>query len=248
MASGTSPSPLPVPEAIILLERVRKIYDAGANEVHALRGVDLSVDAGEYLAIMGPSGSGKSTLMHIIGCLDVPTDGEYWLAGTAVSRMNSRQLAHVRNERIGFVFQSFNLLPRASIQRNVELPMLYAGVPRAVRRERATAALGRVGLAERFKALPAQLSGGQRQRVAIARALVNNPAILLADEPTGNLDTRTGVEILELFGELHDQGHTVIIVTHDPNVAARARRTIRIVDGEVAEDTRAAGLPLRGQE
>ncbi len=221
--------------SIIRLAGVRKIYDSGANEVHALRGIDVDVAAGEYLAIMGPSGSGKSTLMHILGCLDVPTDGEYWLAGTAVSGMNSRQLTAVRNERIGFVFQSFNLLPRASIQRNVELPMLYAGVPRSVRKERALAALDRVGLSGRSKALPAQLSGGQRQRVAIARSLVNDPAILLADEPTGNLDTKTGQEIMAIFDGLQHEGHTVIVVTHDHGIAARAHRTVRIVDGLIED-------------
>ncbi len=241
MASAAA-AEAPAQGTIIRLAGVRKVYDAGANEVHALRGIDVEVQAGEFVAIMGPSGSGKSTLMHILGCLDVPTDGEYWLAGTAVSGMNSRQLAAVRNERIGFVFQSFNLLPRASILRNVELPMLYGGVPRAERRERALAALGRVGLAGRAKAVPAQLSGGQRQRVAIARALVNSPSILLADEPTGNLDTKTGQEILALFDELNAQGHTVVLVTHDPVVAKRARRVIRIVDGEVAEDVLAQNL------
>ncbi len=228
---------VPSTQPMIVLRGVQKVYDAaGENAVHALRGVDIEIQPGEFVAIMGPSGSGKSTLMHILGCLDVPTGGEYWLAGTAVSKMNSRQLAVVRNERIGFVFQSFNLLPRASILRNVELPMLYAGVPRGVRRERALRALDRVGLASRAKALPNKLSGGQRQRVAIARALVNEPSILLADEPTGNLDTKTGQEILDLFDELHVQGHTVILVTHDPVVARRTRRAIRIVDGQIAQD------------
>ncbi|MBP7147955.1 MAG: ABC transporter ATP-binding protein [Acidobacteria bacterium] len=220
---------------MIRLRNVHKVYDAGETAVHALRGVDLDVVGGEYMAIMGPSGSGKSTLMHILGCLDVPSDGEYRLGGELVSQMSARQLAGVRNRRIGFVFQSFNLLPRASIQRNVELPLLYAGAGRGERRERAREALRRVGLAERAKNVPSQLSGGQRQRVAIARALVNEPSILLADEPTGNLDTRTGQEILELFDELNAQGHTVILVTHDPNVAAHARRVIRIVDGLIEE-------------
>ncbi len=229
--------PVAADAAIIAITDVRKVYDQGENAVHALDGVDLVVRAGEYVAIMGPSGSGKSTLMHIIGCLDVPTSGEYRLDGMPVSTMSGRQLARVRNEKIGFVFQSFNLLPRASIQRNVELPMLYGGVGRGERRQRALGALERVGLAHRAKALPAQLSGGQRQRVAVARALVNSPSILLADEPTGNLDTRTGHEILELFGELNAQGHTVILVTHDPTVAGRARRVIRIVDGRIAEDS-----------
>ena len=220
---------------IIRLSKVWKIYDAGDNAVHALRGVDLEVARGEYLALMGPSGSGKSTLMNVLGCLDVPSSGEYYLDGTPVSELSSRQLARIRNEKVGFVFQSFNLLPRASIVRNVELPMLYAGVGRRERRERAMTALERVGLADRAKNVPSKLSGGQRQRVAIARALVNSPAILLADEPTGNLDTRTGQEILALFGELQAKGHTVLLVTHDHSVAARARRIIRIVDGLIEE-------------
>jgi putative ABC transport system ATP-binding protein len=219
---------------IIRLEGVRKVYGDGDDQVQALRGISLELASGDYAAIMGPSGSGKSTLMHILGCLDIPTDGEYLLAGTPVSKMSSRQLARIRNRRVGFVFQTFNLLPRSSILRNVELPMLYGGTGRAERRRRALEALGKVGLAERARAVPSQLSGGQRQRVAIARALVNDPSIILADEPTGNLDTKTGQDILELFGDLHRQGHTVILVTHDPNVAARASRVVRIVDGLVA--------------
>jgi putative ABC transport system ATP-binding protein len=214
---------------------VQKVYDAGANPVEALRGVDLDVVAGEYLAIMGPSGSGKSTLMHILGCLDVPTEGEYHLAGVPVSEMSSRALARVRNQRVGFVFQFFNLLPRATILRNVELPLLYAGVGGAERRRRALAALERVGLGERSRHRPAQLSGGQKQRVAIARAFVNSPTIVLADEPTGNLDTRTGQEILSIFDDLHREGHTVILVTHDLQVASHARRVIQIVDGVVQD-------------
>jgi len=225
---------------IIRLEGVHKVYDSGENAVHALRGIDFSVAAGEYIAIMGPSGSGKSTLMHIIGCLDTPSLGEYYLDGTAVMRLSRRALARVRNQKVGFVFQSFNLLPRATSQRNVELPMLYAGVGKAERKERATAALKRVGLADRGRHLPTQLSGGQRQRVAIARALVNSPAILLADEPTGNLDTRTGAELLGVFDELNTQGHTVILVTHDSNVAARASRVITIVDGLIEDSANAA--------
>ncbi len=227
-------------DPIIRVSDVHKVYDAGVSPVHALRGITLEVDPGEFIAIMGPSGSGKSTLMHILGCLDVPTRGEYLLAGSPVSRLSPRELAAVRNRRIGFVFQTYNLLPRAGVLRNVELPMLYAGVPRAERRQRALAALRRVGLAERAPHLPSQLSGGQRQRVAIARALVNAPAILLADEPTGNLDTRTGQEILALFDALHAQGHTVILVTHDPGVAAHARRVVRIVDGLVANGAEAS--------
>jgi putative ABC transport system ATP-binding protein len=223
-------------EPIIRLAGIHKVYESGASAVHALRGIDLDIEAGEYVAIMGPSGSGKSTLMQIVGCLDTPTQGEYTLAGVPVSGLSSRALARTRNRRIGFVFQTFNLLPRASILRNVELPMLYAGVSRGERRERGLEALGKVGLRERGRHRPSQLSGGQRQRVAIARALVNNPDILLADEPTGNLDSQTGKEILALFSELNEKGHTIIIVTHDPGVAARAARVIRIVDGLVAGD------------
>jgi putative ABC transport system ATP-binding protein len=233
-------SPAPSPESLIRLADVHKVYDAGASPVHALRGIDLELSAGQYIAMMGPSGSGKSTLMHILGCLDVPSQGEYHLAGTPVSRMSSRALARVRNRRIGFVFQSYNLLPRASIVRNVELPMLYAGLGRAERREKALAALGRVGLEERARHLPSQLSGGQRQRVAIARALVNSPDIILADEPTGNLDTKTGQEILAVFDSLHAQGHTVILVTHDAKVASHAQQVIRIVDGLIADGSEEA--------
>ena len=220
---------------IIRLEGVRKIYGDGDDEVHALRGITLDLESGDFAAIMGPSGSGKSTLMHILGCLDVPTEGEYTLAGTPVSQMSSRQLARIRNRRVGFVFQTFNLLPRATILRNVELPLLYAGAGRAERKKGALEALEKVGLADRARALPSQMSGGQRQRVAIARALVNNPSIILADEPTGNLDTKTGQDILALFGDLHRNGHTVILVTHDSSIAGRARRIIRIVDGLIAD-------------
>ena len=224
---------------IISLAGLHKIYDAGATPVHALRGIDLSIPRGEYLAVMGPSGSGKSTLMHIIGCLDAPTRGEYRLDGVAVQHLPSRALAGIRNRTIGFIFQVSTLLPRATVVRNVEVPLLYAGVPRRERRARALDALARVGLADRAADLPARLSGGQKQRVAIARALVNTPEIILADEPTGNLDTATGEEILAIFGGLHRQGHTVILVTHDHGVAAHARRVIRIVDGLVVE----AGAP-----
>ena len=220
---------------IIRLAGVSKVYGDGDDEVHALRGITLDLESGDFAAIMGPSGSGKSTLMHILGCLDVPTEGEYTLAGTPVSQMSSRQLARIRNQRVGFVFQTFNLLPRATILRNVELPLLYAGAGRVERRKGALEALEKVGLADRARALPSQMSGGQRQRVAIARALVNNPSIILADEPTGNLDTKTGQDILALFGDLHRNGHTVILVTHDSNIAGRARRIIRIVDGLIAD-------------
>jgi len=243
---STAPAPAAgAPDPIIRLVDVHKVYDSGENAVQALRGVHLSVGSGDYVALMGPSGSGKSTMMHIVGCLDVPTSGDYHLAGEAVAMMSPRSLARVRNRRIGFVFQSFNLLPRASIQRNVELPMLYAGVGRVERRRRAQEALERVGLAQRGRHLPSQLSGGQRQRVAIARALVNSPDILLADEPTGNLDTQTGQEILGLFDELNSQGHTVILVTHDSTVSSHARKIVRIVDGRVADDPPAppAGRP-----
>jgi len=218
---------------IIRLNDIRKVFDAGESSVHALRGVTLSIRKGEYIAIMGPSGSGKSTLMHIVGCLDTPTSGDYVLAGDSVSDMTSWSLARVRNRRIGFVFQTFNLLPRASILRNVELPLMYGGVPRAKRRQRAAELLTRLGLGDRLKNVPSQLSGGQRQRVAIARALVNDPAIILADEPTGNLDTKTGEEILSILDDLNRQGHTVILVTHDHSVAARTRRIITLVDGQV---------------
>jgi len=220
-------------DEIIRLREIQKIYDTGANSVHALAGVTLSIARGEYVAIMGPSGSGKSTLMHIVGCLDTPTSGEYVLAGERVSEMTSWSLARVRNKHIGFVFQTFNLLPRASILRNVELPMMYGGISRAKRRQRAADMLARLGLGDRLKNLPSQLSGGQRQRVAIARALVNDPSIVLADEPTGNLDTRTGEEILGIFDELNSQGHTVILVTHDHAVARRTQRVITLVDGQV---------------
>jgi len=224
-------TPTSASRSMILLDGVHKVYDAGENAVYALRGIDLEIGPGEYIALMGPSGSGKSTLMHILGCLDVPTEGEYFLDGTPVSGMSSRALAGIRNRKIGFVFQSFNLLPRATILRNAELPMLYAGVGRRERRERALAALERVGLADRAKALPTQLSGGQKQRVAIARALVNDPPIVLADEPTGNLDSKTGHEILAIFDGLQREGHTVLLVTHDSAIATHAHRIVRMVDG-----------------
>ncbi len=223
-------------EPLLRLTAVEKVYDAGELAVHALRGIDLTIGAGEYVALMGPSGSGKSTLMHILGCLDVPSSGEYFLDGRPVSRMSSRSLARVRNEKIGFVFQAFNLLPRASIARNVELPLLYAGMGRRERRERALEALRTVGLADRAASVPSQLSGGQKQRVAIARALVNEPPLVLADEPTGNLDTKTGHEILAIFDGLQSRGHTVILVTHDPGIASHAGRVLHIVDGLLEGD------------
>ncbi|NKB71806.1 MAG: ATP-binding cassette domain-containing protein [Candidatus Latescibacteria bacterium] len=224
---------------LIELTNIRKVYVRGVEEVHALQGVDMGIADNEYVAIMGPSGSGKSTLMNIIGCLDTPSDGSYYLGGTDVSDMNANQLATVRNEQIGFVFQTFNLLPRASALHNVELPLIYAGTRRRVRRRQAEEALERVGLGDRMDHRPAELSGGQRQRVAIARALVNRPSILLADEPTGNLDSRTGDDIMALFAALQEEGNTVILITHEEDIARRAQRLIRIFDGRIAADERA---------
>ena len=210
---------------------VRKTYATGAVEVEALRGIDLHVASGDYVAVMGPSGSGKSTLMQIIGCLDVPTVGTYELDGTDVSVMSEKQLAEVRNRKIGFVFQQFNLLASLTALRNVELPMVYAGVPAPERRERAQAALAKVGLADRVEHRPGELSGGQQQRVSVARALVTNPALILADEPTGNLDSHSTSEILELFEELNDAGRTIVMITHEPDVAERAKKIAHIYDG-----------------
>jgi len=215
-----------------------KTYVMGDEEIHALRGVSISIERGEYVAIMGPSGSGKSTLMNLIGCLDTPSKGTYLLNGKLVSEMNDNELARIRNEEIGFVFQTFNLLPRASALHNVELPLVYAGMSKTARLEQAKAAIEKVELTHRMNHKPNELSGGQRQRVAIARALVNNPSILLADEPTGNLDSKTGVEIMALFARLHDAGNTIILVTHEADIAAYAHRVIAIRDGEVAKDTR----------
>jgi putative ABC transport system ATP-binding protein len=213
-----------------------KTYVMGSEEIHALRGVSINIERGEYVAIMGPSGSGKSTLMNLIGCLDTPSQGSYLLNGKQVSEMNDNELARIRNEEIGFVFQTFNLLPRASALHNVELPLIYAGVPAKDRQDRAKDALKKVELEERMMHKPNELSGGQRQRVAIARALVNNPSILLADEPTGNLDSKTGVEIMALFDKLHSGGNTIVLVTHEADVAAHAHRIIHIRDGQVERD------------
>ena len=220
---------------LIQIEQVTKTYDSGENEVQALRGIDVRIEAGEFLSIIGPSGSGKSTLMHIVGCLDSPTSGRYWLDGEDVATLSSRALAQIRNRKIGFVFQTFNLLPRATVWKNVELPLLYAGLGRDERRARALEALKRVGLDNRAKHRPNELSGGQRQRVAIARALVNEPSLVLADEPTGNLDSKTGGEIIRIFEELASGGQTIILVTHDPGIAARTQRRIQIVDGLVVD-------------
>jgi putative ABC transport system ATP-binding protein len=215
-----------------------KTYVMGDEEIHALKGVSISIERGEYVAIMGPSGSGKSTLMNLIGCLDTPSKGTYLLNNKEVSQMNDNELARIRNEEIGFVFQTFNLLPRATALHNVELPLVYAGMGKTARLEQAKAAIEKVELTHRMTHRPNELSGGQRQRVAIARALVNNPSILLADEPTGNLDSKTGVEIMALFARLHQGGNTIILVTHEPDIAAYAHRVIAIRDGQVERDVR----------
>ena len=226
--------------AIIETRELWKTYVMGSEEIHALRGVTMEVERGEYLAIMGPSGSGKSTLMNLIGCLDTPSKGGYLLNGKQVSEMNDDELARIRNEEIGFVFQTFNLLPRATALHNVELPLVYGGVAARDRQARARGALERVELSDRMLHRPNELWGGQRQRVAIARALVNNPSILLADEPTGNLDSKTGIEIMSLFDKLHQAGNTIILVTHEADIAAHAHRTIRLRDGQIEDDVRRA--------
>jgi putative ABC transport system ATP-binding protein len=220
----------------ILTEALWKTYEMGGEKLHALRGIDLTIRKGEYVAIMGPSGSGKSTLMNLIGCLDTPTSGKYWLAGRLVSELDDDDLAAIRNKEIGFVFQTFNLLPRATALHNVELPMIYNGTPSEERLARAKRALEAVDLGERMFHKPNELSGGQRQRVAVARALVNSPSIVLADEPTGNLDTKTGDEIMALFARLHSEGNTIIVVTHENDVARRANRVIHVRDGKVETD------------
>ena len=230
----------PPPNVIILTHKLAREYDMGSEIVRALRGVSVQIRRNEYVAVMGPSGSGKSTLMNLIGCLDTPTTGEYWLNGQQVSDLADDELARIRNKEIGFVFQTFNLLPRATALHNVELPLIYAGLGGTARRVRATRALERVGLGDRMQHQPNELSGGQRQRVAIARALVNDPSILLADEPTGNLDSTTSQEIMQVFADLHGQGQTIVMVTHEADIAAHAARVVTLRDGLVATDQQRA--------
>jgi putative ABC transport system ATP-binding protein len=227
--------------SLIRLNKISRRYQMGSETIHALREVSVEIQRGDYVAIMGPSGSGKSTLMNLIGCLDTPSSGEYELNGVRVSQMDDNQLAEIRNKEIGFIFQTFNLLPRSDALRNVELPLIYSGMPAEERRQVALQALNDVGLSDRIHHKPNELSGGQRQRVAVARALVNKPSILLADEPTGNLDTKTGIEILALFGELSRKGHTLVVVTHEEDVARHARRILRIRDGLIAADEKGEG-------
>jgi putative ABC transport system ATP-binding protein len=233
----------PTPDTVILTHHLTREYQMGAEVVHALRGVDIQIKKNEFVACMGPSGSGKSTLMNLIGCLDTPTSGEYWLNGQKVSDLSDDELARIRNKEIGFVFQTFNLLPRADALHNVELPLIYAGMSAKERRDRAQRSLQQVGLGDRMDHRPNELSGGQRQRVAIARALVNEPSILLADEPTGNLDSATGSEIMALFHELHDSGQTIVLVTHEHDIATHARRQIHLLDGKIERDERTEGQP-----
>ena len=225
-------------QVMIRTSNIWKTYVMGDEEIHALRGVSFEIKRGEYVAIIGPSGSGKSTLMNMIGCLDTPTQGEYWLNGKLVSQMDDDELAHIRNKEIGFVFQTFNLLPRATALHNVELPLIYNGTPSTERLEKARKALESVELGHRMSHKPNELSGGQRQRVAIARVLVNNPSIILADEPTGNLDSKTSVEIMNLLEKLHERGNTIILVTHEPDIASHAHRVLTILDGQISKDER----------
>ena len=230
---------------LIRMQNIARRYQMGSETIHALRGVSLSIERGEYVAIMGPSGSGKSTLMNLLGCLDTASGGTYELNGVNVSQMDDNQLAEIRNQEIGFVFQTFNLLPRSNALHNVELPLIYKGVEAEARRETALRVLGDVGLADRVHHKPNELSGGQRQRVAIARALVTNPSIILADEPTGNLDSKTGEEIMALFESLFEKGNTIILVTHEEDIARHARRIVRIRDGEIASDEQVGIQPAR---
>jgi len=223
---------------LIKAKGIKKIYEVGVVQIEAVAGVDLDVEKNEYVAIMGPSGSGKSTFMNILGCLDTPTEGSYYLNGNLVSNLGDDELARIRNREIGFVFQTFNLLPRSSALQNVELPLIYGGVPASLRRERAMEALRSVGLIDRSTHRPSELSGGQRQRVAIARALVTNPSLILADEPTGNLDSRTGEEIMLIFRKIHEAGNTILIVTHEEYIAEHTRRIVRLLDGKIASDVK----------
>jgi putative ABC transport system ATP-binding protein len=236
-AMNSSPGRQPGADEVIVTRALTRVFPMGDTVIRALQGVDLTIFRGEYVAIMGPSGSGKSTLMNIIGCLDRPDSGEYWLNRTSVAALGDGELAALRNREIGFIFQTFNLLARADALHNVELPLIYAGVSRRERTERATLALEQVGLRDRLRHRPSELSGGQRQRVAVARALVTRPSLLLADEPTGNLDSATAADILRLFGQLHTQGNTVVLVTHDASVAAHAHRAVRLRDGQIESDT-----------
>lgn len=231
---------MPPDNTVILTRELRKDYELGAETVHALRGIDMQIDSNEFVAIMGPSGSGKSTLLNLIGCLDTPTAGQYWLGGQEVSKLDDNDLAAIRNRRIGFVFQTFNLLPRTTALHNVELPLIYAGMPARDRRERAREALEAVGLADRIEHQPSELSGGERQRVAIARALVNQPSLILADEPTGNLDSVTSQEIMDIIVRLHERGETILVVTHEHDIAEYAHRLITLRDGQIERDERKA--------